>query len=488
MLRHCLGNTLWTLGNCRHFLRYRRALRDPRRTQERILFSFLKRNANSSYGREYRYAGIRSVRQFQREVPIVNYDSLEPWIDRVCGGETNVLTTEPVLLMEKTSGSSGAAKYVPYTTSLLEEFQNAVGAWMFELFTRRPALLGGAQYWSITPASRQRERTIGGLPVGFDADIDYFGPLARRTLSWVMAVPGELANVPDLEENRRQTLKHLTRCRNLRFISVWNPSFLTLLMDELPPGVLPRDLWPRLQLISCWASGASARFLPRLREWFPGVEIQGKGLLATEGVVSFPVIGQSGSVPAITSHFLEFVSDDGCAHLVDELEVGERYSVVITSGGGFARYDLGDRVEVVAPGAIEFVGRKGQASDLCGEKLTDTFVGSVIEAATAQLNLAGFAMLAPEWGSPPRYVLFVKANRAGEVAALVERRLRASVQYDYCRRLGQLAPVEGVRVSSAEEGYLRGCEELGQRAGDVKPAYLRRELGWRERMARSACG
>jgi hypothetical protein len=43
--------------------------------------------------------------------------------------------------------------------------------------------------------------------------------------------------------------------------------------------------------------------------------------------------------------------------------------------------------------------------------------------------------------------------------------------------------VEGVCVIDGAGRYLRGCIELGQRAGNVKPAYLRREFGWRRRLA-----
>jgi len=48
--------------------------------------------------------------------------------------------------------------------------------------------------------------------------------------------------------------------------------------------------------------------------------------------------------------------------------------------------------------------------------------------------------------------------------------------------LGQLGPLQGIAVRQATEGYLRGCEALGQRVSTVKPACLRRELGWRERL------
>jgi hypothetical protein len=474
------------LASARHARRFRRALHDPRRAQEKILLDFLRRNARSAYGRKHGYEGIRTVEEFQEAVPLAAHDDLEPWIDRARAGETGVLTEEPVLLFEKTSGSSGPAKYIPYTASFLAELQRAVGAWMFDLYSRRPSLRGGSQYWCVTPLAREKEKTPGGLPVGLDDDTEVLGLVARRLLGRVMAVPGRLARRGDLAAARRRIVRRLARRRDLRLISVWSPSFLLLLLDELPPGARPEDIWPDLELISCWTGGASARYLPELRARFPGVEIQGKGLLATEGVVSFPLAGRPAPVPAIASHFLEFIGDDGAPRLAGELEVGRRYAVAITTGGGLARYRLGDEVEAVAPDAIEFTGRRGEVSDLCGEKLSEGFVGTVIEAAAARFGLAGFAMLAPEWDSPPRYLLFVDAGRTPEIASFVDERLRASVHYDYCRRLGQLGPVAGVRVPDAAARYLSAAAELGQRAGGVKPAYLRRELDWRERMGSHA--
>ncbi|HVR75512.1 MAG TPA: GH3 auxin-responsive promoter family protein [Planctomycetota bacterium] len=490
MLKAILGNLLWTAGNLRHHRRFLRARRDRRAAQETILLSFLQRNAGSAYGRAHGYASIRGVEEFQDRVPIVTYEDLEPWVERAARGEQEVLTMEPVLLFEKTSGSSGAEKLIPYTASLLREFRRAVGAWMFDLFTSRPALLTGSQYWSLTPLARGEERTSGGIRIGFEDDCDYFGPVDRAFLRCAMAAPRSFARLESTEDCLQKTAERLVSTRDLRFISVWSPSFLPLLLRWLPAGSRPADLWPNLRVISCWTGGAAARFVPELRDIFPGVEIQGKGLLATEGVVSIPlgkvspgsVSSGTAATPAFTSHFLEFLGEDGRPHLADQLDVGRRYSVVMTTGGGFARYDLGDEVEVVAPDSIEFVGRRGGSSDICGEKLSEAFVESVLGAATRTYRLSGLAMLAPEWGAPPRYVLFVESRRAGLVARFVEERLRESYHYDYSRRLGQLEAVEGVEVSNGDAKYLRGCEDLGQRLGAVKPACLRREPGWRQRM------
>jgi hypothetical protein len=116
---------------------------------------------------------------------------------------------------------------------------------------------------------------------------------------------------------------------------------------------------------------------------FPGVLIQGKGLLATEGVVSVPLVEHGSCVAAATSHFFEFMEHLGSPpRLLHELEENHEYAVLLTTGGGLYRYRLGDRVRVVGFASntplLEFLGKEDGISDLCGEKLSPAFVGSIL--------------------------------------------------------------------------------------------------------------
>ena len=79
----------------------------------------------------------------------------------------------------------------------------------------------------------------------------------------------------------------------------------------------------------------AAQALPGLRRYFPTTPLQGKGLLATEGVVSFPLWGQPAPVAAVTSHFLEFeaLEDDGHpVRLLHELREGAAYAPLLAWG------------------------------------------------------------------------------------------------------------------------------------------------------------
>ncbi len=176
---------------------FSRALRQPAVAQRELLFSILRRDANCIYGRAHSLERVRSVEDFQAALPVATYEDLRPWVERILGGENNVLTSDPVLLMERTGGSTAAAKYVPYTSGLLTEFQAALAPWLWNLYLTYPGLLRGTAYWQVTPLARAPERTRGGIPIGLGAEASYFTPSQRRALAHLLSVPADIAGVTD---------------------------------------------------------------------------------------------------------------------------------------------------------------------------------------------------------------------------------------------------------------------------------------------------
>jgi hypothetical protein len=254
-------------------------------------------------------------------------------------------------------------------------------------------------------------------------------------------------------------------------------------------------LWPRLGLVSCWTDANAAGPAAHLTALFPHARVQGKGLIATEGFVSFPLVGRNGCALAIRSHFLEFepVDSEGQAmagdpRLAHELDRGQRYGVILSTGGGLYRYRLHDVIEVVdrlreCP-LVRFVGRQDAVSDWVGEKLNEAFVAATVRTASALVRVAPrFAMLACDDSlSPPSYVLYVDADEPDEALLLLADRieigLRRSVHYDYARGLRQLGPLRIFRAGKAADTYLLAAIRAGNRAGSVKPPALDRRSGW----------
>jgi hypothetical protein len=522
-------NSLPVAGFRRAAHHFDSALANPEEVQRKLLLNLLKQNQGCAFGRQYGFESISAAREYQDRVPIVTYDDLLPWIERIKSGERKILTSDPVLAFEKSSGSASAAKYVPYTQTLRMQFQSALAPWITDMHHAFPRISRGCAYWVVTPLSRGREVTEGGIPVGLESDAEYFGPVQQWILNKTMAVPPELARVSELEDCIYLTLRLLLQARSLTLISVWSPSFLLILLDRLqehgerlvrnlldgkadvpsriPPQVSrvlvrdahqasnlqamlrrgriePDSLWPQLALISCWTSAASAPMKKEVEQRFPAVSIQGKGLLATEGVVSIPIEEYKAPVAAVTSHFLEFLDEDsGECRLAAELEEGREYSVVLTTGGGFWRYRLADRLRVAGfakrTPLLAFVGKEDCVSDLRGEKLNALFVQNTL-AEFESCQVARFAMLAPSQARTPHYTLFLESGHCPpDLTIRLDQSLQANPHYAYCRRIGQLGDLRIFLIDrDARESYVSHCTALGQRAGNVKLTALHKRSGW----------
>lgn len=537
-----IANSLWYLTCLLEARAFRRAQQDVAGAQRDLLLGLLRRNAGTAFGRMHGFAAMRSIAEYQARVPLTTYEDYRLAVERIGAGEAGVLTRERVLLLEPTGGSTGATRLIPYTATLRAEFQRAVAVWIADLFRHDPRLMAGSAYWSVSPVARPNQRSPGGLPIGFEDDSAYLGGMQRHFVQAIMAVPPQVRLIADMEALRYVTLLFLLRRRDLRLISVWNPTFLTLLLARLPgwgphlaadiaegtltpPMPLAPDvhaclvartrpdarraaevwaalgadsplalattrLWPHLRLISCWADAHAARYAPELAALFPQARLQGKGLIATEGFVSFPLVGQPGAALAIRSHFFEFIpASGGSVRLAHEVEPGGCYAVVLTTGGGLYRYQLHDLVEVVgridACPLLRFVGKAAHIADWFGEKLDERHVRAALDDLLGRQAITpAFVMLAcDEQAYPPAYTLFIEDDHVPDavlhrVGTDLEQALQANYHYRYCRDLGQLAALRVCRVVDGQATYLANCAARGQRAGDIKPAVLHAGGGW----------
>jgi len=430
---------------------------------------------------------VRTIDDYQQRVPLHDYDDLRPDIERMMAGEKNVLVADDVLLFEPTGGSTGGSKFIPYTEASLSAVQRAILPWLDDLISSRPGITAGKAYWAISPATRQQAHTSGGIPIGLEDDAAYFGQDLASSIIDTLAVPPSVAAIQSLEEWRSQTLSYLSACTDLSFISVWSPTFLLQLLDASPDSIEWQIEWPMLDTISCWCSSTSQRYAAELARRLPGARIQEKGLLATEGVVTVPLDAAAAPVLAVDSGFYEFEADNGDVVLPWDLETGQTYRVLITTDAGLYRYRLGDRVRVSAwcesTPCLEFMGRDGGGSDLCGEKLTEAFV------AAALGDVPGFAFLAPLTQPHPAYLLIldeaiIASDQARATAEVIDSKLMENPQYRYAREIGQLPPIEARRIADPLGAYKDICMHLGQRLGDIKPPALA-SAAWSEQFNES---
>lgn len=526
-----IANTAIKLSCTRDHARFFKNIGAVADIQESILARYLADNADTAFGKEHDFKSVGTSSDYRRAVPITTYEDYQAYIGSKaedCG-----LTAEKILLLEPTSGTTAGTRYIPYTKSLKAEFRRAVNTWLYDLYSHYRGLLRGKSYWAISPVTRTAVPEETDIPIGFDDDSEYLGSIGKIIQS-VFAVPEDIRLEQSLANFRYLTSYHLLRAGDLALISVWNPTFLQLILefmlDNLPAlirdindGVVrvpdgqsghePRQkpgvgrareienwyrlkgergdfsgLWPSLELISCWDEAESRPYAQTLAAGFPGINFQGKGLLATEGIVSFPLVESGGPVPAYLSHFLEFLPDDHHETVgIADLEQGIDYTVILTTGGGLYRYNLNDRVRVRgyyrSLPILEFTGRD-TVSDLVGEKVEERHLSEIISRSLSRHGISTvFRMCAPErTAAGAYYVLYVQAPVTAALAKLredTEKGLLENYHYRYARDIGQLGPLALYTISSGgRQAYVDRCLAHGMREGDIKPVLLSRRTGW----------
>ncbi|MDJ0737845.1 MAG: GH3 auxin-responsive promoter family protein [Nostocaceae cyanobacterium] len=471
--------------------RFHHALENPQLVQKRVQQEIFQSLVKSEYGR---FLNINTINDWQK-IPIVEYHDIEQWILKEQQSKTSLLTSEPILFYEKTSGSRGAAKLIPYTKSLRHSFNQMFCVWAYDLIINGPQFSTGKIYFCISPnltPSEEKENNIG-----LADDSEYLDGWLRWLLSPFLVSPRGLNKLHDAEEFKNQLSQALLIAENLEIISIWSPTFLKVILDYIQTNrqrlttklgnrissqrrqilLASREiswnlLWKQLKLISCWDSVNAADSAEFLRSLFPNVLVQGKGLLATEAPMTIPLIASGGYVPVLDEVFFEFEDEQGQIHLLHQLQKGKIYEIILSQKGGLYRYRIGDRIRVShfykATPCLEFIGRNQEISDLVGEKLHLEFVRQVLDSLS--LPEAGFKSLVPVKKTQFHYILLLdKAKQEPQnIAKKLDLALQKSPHYRHARLLGQLQPAQVIVNPQIQKIITLYKTNSGNKWGDLK--------------------
>jgi hypothetical protein len=450
--------------------RFADSTHDATAAQRKKLLSIVRANRDTAYGRAHGFGSIEDVDDFQRNVPINTYESLEPYVDRMAAGEPSVLTADAPLMFAQTSGTTGKQKLIPVTATSLAEYNHAVQTHTWRVLEDHPE--AGAGQFLVTSSRDVEGRTSAGIPYGAMS-----GFVVRRQPALVrsrFALPYEVGLITNVELKYYLTLR-MALASDVTALSSLNPSTLLLLcqklqqyQDELIQDVRdgtatalgplpewldrvisprlhadprradelasllrssgelrPTEIWPDLATVLCWKGGTMPLYFRQLQRWFPGLPIRDRGYMASEGCGSIPLTdaGSAGAL-AVTTSFFEFIPVEAreqanppvltCA----DLQPNRDYYVLFTTSAGLYRYDINDVIRVVdfyhdIP-LIEFV-RKGRGmTSLTGEKLAEQQVTAAMMTTVDGLGsddaIRHFAAV-PLFGDTPRYAFFLELGQ-----------------------------------------------------------------------------
>jgi hypothetical protein len=509
-----------------------RAAQDPQHAQARALANILKACAGTELGRRYELSSLDGPDDFRARVPISDAEMLRGSVYRQIATGAAVVSPARPILYARTSGTTGAPKYVPVTPAVLRQLKRAQRVMAavqhdeLDAFRGRVLGIGGA---------RCEERLDDGTPAGAATGLIY--ETMPRALRAKYVAPAPVFSVEDYELKYALLARLALRAGDLSAIATANPSTILRLLEvvraslsailaemetgdaallrDLPPGLtralqmltvpdparakalrplLARrdeptmaEFWPELRVVVTWLGGGCAHAAETVRlQLPPGARMIDAGYVASELRGTVVIDAARGlALPLLEDVFFEFVpveAWDGGARatlLLHELEEGRDYHVIVSTQAGLLRYHMNDVLRagprIGCTPSLSFL-RKGRgATNVTGEKLTED-----------QVHLA-MAEVARATGARSRFHLFIALPALSHYRAHVEfeggmpdaHRFEMALDQALCglnieyaakRRSGRLLPVELVPLGAgAGEAYRRHCiERKGQRESQLK--------------------
>jgi hypothetical protein len=501
-----------------------RASLDVESSQKEVLAKILNNICGSENAIKHGLNAKTSLKDYQKKVPVTDYEYWQASIIKQQHNKESILTRQLCQRYQPTSGSTSKIKWIPYTAAFLNELDNAIAPWLGDVYQQYPGILKGKHYWSLSwvPSNLR-----GKLTSSINNDLQLLPWWKRLCMAGTMAVPETISLAETSDESFFATACYLLSCRDLSFISVWSPTFALSLLQfiqqhknelqqALNEGAWPKHLaglndiscpkntgsatiiaqwdgeidakftqaiWPNLALISAWDTSSSNIWAKKLQAIFPHSEFQGKGLWATEGVISIPF--ENKYPLAINSHFYEFEDlKTNKIHTSWELQEGQNVRPIISSSNGLLRYAMKDQLLVTSfinlcP-CFEFIGRI-DGTDLVGEKLSPEIAIQLISYFNNFDSITPITLIAlpaKTLEEKPRYTLLCSSTKSlfsGDIALtennlskILEERLCEHFHYNLARELGQLNSAKIIIKKDALDFYAQHKIDKGMVKGNVK--------------------
>ena len=450
----------------------------PVEIQEKILMQIIEENKDTEYGKKIGFDKVKSVADFQKIVPLSNYDTYSDYVDRMLDGEENLMMARKCKRYCTSSGSVGKPKVLPKSGKDLWNMQ-CMG------FAATPAC---AQRW-FKANGKKFPKQIGPVAIiltghkmkdgkmgngAGQVPFTYLKPISK----FFMTTPNDFM-YPENEDAVDSAYFHLRFAlerRDVTFLGSMVVTLLTTMFDYLEanwemmcndiekgiidPGVkcppelrakwekkfkpnpkraaeirkecakgfddpIAKRIWPDF-VWSYGMVGSNLQFyVDKLRKHIGDAPIHNMGYAAAEGYMAMPVeLNVNDYVLLPRSIFFEFipVDDPNCERplTIGEVEVGKDYELVVTNFSGLYRYQIEDVVRVTGyfnkTPKVEFLYRNNLAMNIANEKTTTQMVDWAALETQKKLGITfkGYSFYPDHDHDPVRDMLL--AEPEGEVS------------------------------------------------------------------------
>jgi len=359
-----------------------RFMKHPEKVQIEQFKYLINKGKDTVWGKNYNYSSIKSVEEFKKKVPILDYEGFSPYVIRLKQGEKNLLWPGQIKWFAKSSGTTNSkSKFIPISKESLDTCHYRGGHDVLAMFCTQ---------YPDNKVFRGRMLALGG-----SRQINYFGKKGKSFYGDLSAILIE--NLPAWTYFYRAPKRHIALLseweEKIKLITETSitqnvtslsgvPSWFLVLLKHILVHTGKKNLleiWPNLELFI--HGGVS--FTPYRSQYHEIIPSDAMRYLetynASEGFFGIQNDLSTQDMLLMLDYgiFFEFMpisekdKENPETLTISEVKTGVDYAIIISTNGGLWRYLIGDTIRFtsVNPCKIVISGRTRHYINAFGEEL-----------------------------------------------------------------------------------------------------------------------
>lgn len=352
----------------------------PLDIQNEVLFSLINSARETEWGKAHDYEKIITREDFQKAVPLQNYNDIKPFVERLRDGGKNLLWPGEVKWFAKSSGTtSDKSKFIPVTKESLDDCHMRGPKDVFAQFIKN---------YPETNILKGKTLTLGGSHrVNKTENNSYYGDLSSILLEnvpfwadFIRTPSTEIALIEEFEEKIERIIDTALEENVTSFSGV--PSWYLVLFNRVLEKTGKNNIlevWPNMEVFV----HGGVNFEPYRKQYkklFPSEQMHYMETYnASEGFFGIQDNPHQNDMLLMLDYgvYYEFIpmsdwhSENPTVISLKNVEIGENYAIVISTSAGLWRYMIGDTVMFTSkyPFKIKVTGRTKHFINAFGEEV-----------------------------------------------------------------------------------------------------------------------